>query len=321
MIAFLLKRTLGAVLVLFAVSVLVFLIFFRTPGVDPARQIAGRQADPQTIAQIRADFGLDKPLPEQYVMMMRRLVWDRDLISYSDRGLVLPRVVKAVPVTASLVGGAALVWLLMSLGGGVLSAVFRGRMLDPLITGLGLAGVSLPVYWLGAVVNLLTQDTFHDSLFQWLPALGYTPLNQDPLKWFEQLLFPWITLAMGMAGLYSRVLRSDLIEADRSDFVRTARAKGLSESRVLWRHSLRTSLIPFISLFGLDFGALMGGAAVLTEEVFALPGVGNLTYHALSRFDLPVLMAVTLYGAFAVVIVNLLVDIGYAVLDPRIRVP
>jgi peptide/nickel transport system permease protein len=320
MIRFLVSRLVGAVFVLFAVSVLVFLIFFKTPGVDPAREIGGRQASAETIAQIRVDFGLDKPLPVQYADMMRRLVIDRDLVSYIDRGPVLPRVVKAIPVTASLVGGAAVVWILLGVGAGVLGAVFRGRLLDPMLTALGLIGVSLPVYWLGAIVNMLSQDKLHGTIFAWVPELGYTPLTENPLKWFQQLILPWITLAVGMAGIYSRVLRADLIEVDRSDFVRTARAKGLSEKRVLLRHSLRNSMIGFVSLSGLDIGALLGGGAVLTEEVFGLPGVGNLTYHSLSRFDLPVVMAVTLYGAFAVVLINFLVDIGYALLDPRIRV-
>ncbi|GAA4523635.1 ABC transporter permease [Amycolatopsis samaneae] len=320
MIAYVARRLVAAAGVLIAVSVLVFLIFFKTPGVDPAKQIAGKQATPQVIAQIRADFGMDKPLPVQYLDMMRRLVIDRDLVSYTDRGPVLPRVAKTIPVTLSLVGGAAVIWVLLALGAGTLAAVFRGRLVDPLLMGLGLVGISLPVFWLGGVVNLLTQGTLHHSLFGWLPELGYTPITVNPAKWFGQLLFPWITLAIGMAGLYARVLRADLIEVDRSDFVLTARAKGLSESRVLLRHMLRNSLIPFVSLFGLDVGAMLGGAAVLTERVFGLPGVGNLTFHSLSRFDLPVLMAVTLYGAFAVVLVNLVVDIGYAALDPRIRV-
>ncbi|MET9267095.1 ABC transporter permease [Amycolatopsis sp. NPDC004079] len=320
MIAYVVRRVFSAAGVLIAVSILVFLIFFKTPGVDPARQIAGKQATPQVIEQIRADFGLDKPLPEQYFAMMKRLVIDRDLVSYTDRGPVLSRVAKTIPVTLSLVAGAAVIWLLLALGAGTLAAVFRGRAIDPLLMGLGLVGMSLPVYWLGGVVNMLTQGSWHNSLFSWLPELGYTPINVNPLKWFEQLLFPWITLAIGTAGLYARVLRADLIEVDRSDFVLTARAKGLSESRVLLRHVLRNSLIPFVSLFGLDLGAMLGGAAVLTEQVFGLPGVGNLTFHSLSRFDLPVLMAVTLYGAFTVVLVNLLVDLGYAALDPRIRV-
>ena len=319
MIRFLIRRLIGTAAVLFAVSVLVFLIFFKTPGVDPARQMAGRNPNPETIAQIRKDFGLDKSLPEQYFTLMNRLVIKRDLISYSDRGRVLPRVVDAIPVTLSLVVGAAIIWVVFGIGMGLAAAVSRGTLLDPALMILGMIGISMPVFWLGNVVNLVTQERLHDSVFSWLPGLGYTPFSQSPSTWFLQLLFPWITLAISYIGLYGRVLRANLIEVESEDFVRTARAKGLTERRVLIRHSLRTSLISFVSLFGLDFGALAGGAALLTEQVFGLPGIGKLTYISLTRFDLPVVMAIVMYGAFFVVFANLVVDLVYARLDPRIR--
>ena len=319
MIRFLIRRLIGTAAVLFAVSVLVFLIFFKTPGVDPARQMAGRNPNPETIAQIRKDFGLDKSLPEQYFTLMNRLVIKRDLISYSDRGRVLPRVVDAIPVTLSLVVGAAIIWVVFGIGMGLAAAVSRGTLLDPALMILGMIGISMPVFWLGNVVNLVTQERLHDSVFSWLPGLGYTPFSQSPSTWFLQLLFPWTTLAISYIGLYGRVLRANLIEVESEDFVRTARAKGLTERRVLIRHSLRTSLISFVSLFGLDFGALAGGAALLTEQVFGLPGIGKLTYVSLTRFDLPVVMAIVMYGAFFVVFANLVVDLVYARLDPRIR--
>ncbi len=319
MIRFLVRRLIGTAAVLFAVSVLVFLIFFKTPGVDPARQMAGRNPNPETIAQIRKDFGLDKSLPEQYVTLMNRLVIKRDLISYSDRGRVLPRVVDAIPVTLSLVVGAAIIWVVFGIAMGLAAATSRGTPLDPVLMILGMIGISMPVFWLGNVVNLVTQERLHDSVFSWLPGLGYTPFLHSPSTWFLQLLFPWITLAVSYVGLYGRVLRANLIEVENEDFVRTARAKGLTERRVLIRHSLRTSMISFVSLFGLDFGALAGGAALLTEQVFGLPGIGKLTYVSLTRFDLPVVMAIVLYGAFFVVFANLIVDLVYARLDPRIR--
>ncbi len=319
MIRFLIRRLIGTAAVLVAVSVLVFLIFFKTPGVDPARQMAGRNPNPETIAQIRKDFGLDKPLPEQYLTLMNRLVIKRDLISYSDRGRVLPRVVEAIPVTLSLVVGAAIIWVVFGIGMGLAAAVSRGTLLDPALMILGMIGISMPVFWLGNVVNLVTQERLHDSVFSWLPGLGYTPFSESPSTWFLHLLFPWLTLAISYIGLYGRVLRANLIEVESEDFVRTARAKGLTERRVLIRHSLRTSLISFVSLFGLDFGALAGGAALLTEQVFGLPGIGKLTYVSLTRFDLPVVMAIVMYGAFFVVFANLIVDLVYARLDPRIR--
>jgi peptide/nickel transport system permease protein len=320
-IAFALRRLVSAVVVIAALSVLVFLIFFATPGIDPARQMAGKNPTPETIAAIRSDFGLDKSLPEQYLSMMNRLIVRRDLESYSNRGArIIPEIARAAPVTLSLVAGAAVLWVVMSVLIGVAAASTRGRVWDPALMVLALVGMSMPVFWLGQVANLLTQDRWHDTfLFSWVPPLGYTPLTQDPLLWFEHLAIPWITLSILYIGLYSRVLRSALIETESQDFVRTARAKGISERRVLVRHTLRTSMIAFVSLFGLDLGALVAGGALLTEVVFGLPGIGRLTFRALSNLDLPVIMATVLYGAVFVVLMNALVDILYARLDPRIR--
>jgi peptide/nickel transport system permease protein len=222
-------------------------------------------------------------------------------------------------VTLSLVIGAAVIWIVLSIAMGLAAAVYRGTFLDPLLMVIGLIGISMPVFWLGEVVNLITQDRLHGSIFSWVPPLGYTPITQDPVMWFRQLLFPWITLSVAFIGFYSRVLRSSLIEAQNEDFVRTARSKGISERRVLLRHVLRTSMIVFVSLFGLDFAALVGGSALLSEVVFGLPGIGYLTYQSLENLDLPVIMATVVYTAFFVVASNALVDILYAWLDPRVR--
>ena len=186
---------------------------------------------------------------------------------------VIPQVTQAAPVTLSLVLGAAVIWVIVSILMGLLAAVFRGTAVDTVLMILGLIGISMPVFWLGEVVNLISQSRFHHSfLFSWVPQLGYTPLTQSPLGWFKSLLLPWLTLAVLYIGIYARVLRSALIEAQEQDYVRTARAKGLTERRVLLRHALRTSMITFVSLFGLDFGALVGGGALLTEVVFGLHG-------------------------------------------------
>jgi peptide/nickel transport system permease protein len=186
---------------------------------------------------------------------------------------------------------------------------------------LGLIGISMPVYWLGEVVNLVTQSRLHDTwMFSWVPALGYKPLLDDPWAWFQTMIIPCITLAVLYIGLYGRILRANIVEANQEDYIRTARSKGLSETRILLRHALRTSLISFVTLFGLDFGALVGGGALLTEVVFGLQGVGKLTYDALHNLDLPVIMATVVYASFFVVAANALVDIFYAVLDPRVRV-
>ena len=321
MVAFIIRRLISTVLVLFAISLLTYLIFFATPGVDPAARIAGRNADPQTLAAVKHDFGLDRPLPVKYGIMMKKLFWSRDLTSYVNRGArVIPQVTAAAPVTLSLVLGAAVIWVIVSIAIGMTAAVFRGTVIDPLLMILGLIGISMPVFWLGEVVNLITQSSLHGSVFHWVPPLGYTPLNRDPVMWAKQLLFPWITLSILYIGFYGRVLRSNLLEVYDEDYVRTARAKGLTERRVLVRHVLRTSLVTFVSLFGLDFGALVGGGALLTEVVFGLPGIGLLTYQSLQNLDLPVILATVMYAAFFVVLANAVVDVLYAWLDPRVRI-
>ena len=320
MLRFIARRSAAAVFVLFAISVLVFLIFFATPGVDPAARIAGRNASPATLAQVRHSFGLDEPLPIRYVLMMKHLFITRDLTSYVNRGAkVIPQITQAAPITLSLVIGAAIIWTVVGIAMGTASADWRGTFVDPVIMLIGVAGVSIPVYWLGEVVNLITQSRLHGSVFSWVPPLGYVGLRQNPGQWALHLLLPWLTLAVLYAGIYARVLRAELIGAMNEDYVRMARAKGLSERRILIRHALRCSLIPIVSLFGLDFGVLVGGAALLTEVVFGLPGVGMLTYQALQNLDLPVIMGAVLYAAFFVVLASAVVDLLYAWLDPRVR--
>jgi peptide/nickel transport system permease protein len=318
---FIVRRLLWTVLVLFVITVLVFLIFFAIPGIDPARALAGRNPTPQILEQIRAQFGLNRPLPVQYLLMMKNLFITRSLVSYSDQGqLVVPEIGAAAPATLSLVLGAAVIWVVVAIAMGMAAAMSRGTFLDPLLMVLALIGISMPVYWLSEVANLVSQSALHKSfLFSWVPPLGYTPLTQNPGRWFEGLVIPWITLAVLYIGLYARVLRAALLETASEDYVRTARAKGVTETRVLVRHTLRTSLITFVSLFGLDFGVLVGGGALLTEVVFGIHGVGYLTYQSLANLDLPTIMATVVYGAFFIVLANVLVDILYARLDPRVR--
>jgi len=321
MISVLIRRLMQMVFVMLGISIVVFLIFFATPGADPASRIAGRNAAPETLVAVRHDFGLDRPLPVQYVLMMKKLFVTRDLTSFVNRGQeVIPEVMEATPITLSLVFGAAVVWIVTSIAIGVVAAATKNSPLDRLLMILGLIGISMPVYWLGEVVNLVTQARLHDTwLFSWVPALGYKPLLDDPWGWFKTMVIPWVTLAILYIGIYGRVLRAGIVEANQEDFIRTARSKGLSESRILLRHALRTSLIAFVTLFGLDFGALVGGGALLTEVVFGLQGVGKLTYDALKNLDLPVIMATVIYASFFVVAANAVVDIVYAALDPRVR--
>jgi peptide/nickel transport system permease protein len=319
--AFIVRRIIGLVVVLFAITVLVFLIFFATPGIDPSARLAGRNPSPETVAAVKHEFGLDRPLPVRYALMMKRLFISRDLVSYGNQALeVVPAITAAAPVTFSLVIGAAVLWFVMSILLGLIAVTFKGTVVDPIIMILALIGISMPVFWLGEVVNLITQDRLHDTfLFSWVPPLGYTPLTEDPWQWFLHLIFPWITLSILYIGFYARVLRADLLENESADYVRTAKAKGLSPKRVLLRHMLRNSLITFVSLAGLDLGVLIGGGALLTEVVFGLPGVGRLTYNALTSLDLPVIMATVIYGAFFITIMSAIIDIVYARLDPRIR--
>ena len=320
--ALVLLRRLGEmVFVMAGISVLVFLIFFATPGADPAARIAGRNASPEVLAAVRHDFGFDQPLWVQYLLLMKRLFVTGDLTSFVNRGQkVIPSILQAVPVTLSLLLGAAVLWVAVSIAIGITAALTRGTIVDRALMILGLVGVSMPVFWVGEVANLVTQSRYHDTFaFSWVPALGYVPLTQDPVGWFKALVIPWTTLAILYIGLYGRVLRASLIEAYHEDFIRTARAKGLGEGRILVRHALRTSLVTFVSLFGLDFGALVGGGTLLTEIVFGLQGVGFLTFNALQNLDLPVIMATVMYASFFVVASNAVVDLLYAALDPRVR--
>jgi len=321
MLTFIVRRLLWAVLVMFVITAFVFVLFFKTPGIDPARAIAGRNPSPQILAEIRHQFGLDKPFPVQYGLMMKDIFITRDLVSYSNQGQkVVPEIFAAAPATLSLVFGAAVIWVVMSIGLGIAAALLRGTLVDPLLMILALIGISMPVFWAGEVANLITQSRFHDTfLFSWVPPLGYTSFTQSPVGWFKGLIIPWITLSILYIGLYARVLRANIIETESEDYVRTARAKGLTERRVLLRHTLRGSMITYVSLFGLDFGALVAGGVLLTEVVFAIHGIGFLTYQSLTNLDLPTIMATVVYGAFFIVLANMIVDIAYAWLDPRVR--
>ena len=321
MIMPLLRRLGQTVFVLFGISALVFAVFFATPGADPTARIAGRNAAPQTMEKVRKEYGFDRPLPVQYAIMMKKLFITRDLASYANRGeLVVPEIMRAAPVTLSLVTGAAIIWVVLSIGMGVIAAAFKGSWIDRGLMMIGLVGISIPVFWLGQVVNLITQNRYHDTwLFSWVPGLGYVPFTQSPRDWFLALVIPWCVLAVMFVGIYSRILRADLVAIMGEDFIRTARAKGLSPSRVLLRHGLRTALITFVSLFGMDFAQLVGGGALLTEVVFGLPGVGRLTYQALNSLDLPLIMATVMYSAVFVVLANAMVDAAYIFLDPRVR--
>ncbi|HXS33169.1 MAG TPA: ABC transporter permease [Solirubrobacterales bacterium] len=306
------RRLGGMVAVLFAVSVLTFLIFNVVPGSDPAQRMAGKNANPRLIASINEEWGFNDSLPQQYLTMMKK-IFSGDVISYEGRENVDERIVEGIPATFSLCIGAAVIWMFFGILFGYLSAVRAGGLLDRVLTIVAVAGISMPIFLLGAI--FLSYLTYKTEIF---PSGGYVEFGESPLEWLEHLILPWTTLAILYIGFYSRVLRSSMLDVMNEDYVRTARAKGLGERRVMSRHVMRNSLIPIITLFGLDFGALIGGA-ILIEGIFSLNGIGQYAYESLKNFDLPPVMAIVMFGAFFVVLFNALVDIAYAWLDPRIR--
>ena len=310
-----LARALATVL---GISVLVFLIFFATPGSDPAARLAGRGASPDLIAQIRTEYGLDRPMPVQYATLMRRIFITRDLPSFVNRGqLVVPTILRAAPVTLALALGAAIVWVAAGLAIALL-ATARGQGRDPgighVIVAAGLLGVSIPAFWLGEMVMLLAQGPLRTTLFAWVPPPG-SPAR-TPAEWLATMALPCLTLAILYAGIYGRILRTSLADALAQDYIRTARAKGLTETRITLRHALPNAAAPAIALLGLDVGALIGGGTVLVEVVFGLHGIGRLTYDALHSLDLAMVMACVLYSSIFVVVLNAMADMLQSLLDP-----
>lgn len=316
MLRFTVRRLLNMIFVLWAVSVLTFLIFMVMPGGgenQAALRIAGRNANAAQIQTVKKEWGLDQPFYKQYADMMKK-VFTGDLISYVNQQNVTEEIKRGIPATASLVIGAGLIWLFFGILFGVLSAIYAGRFTDRALNVLALIGISLPVFWVGLVLLYYLTDRV-----QLFPPGGYTKLGDDPVDWAYHLILPWFALSILFIGFYSRVLRSNILDIENEDYVRTAKAKGLSERRVLIRHTLRNALIPIVTLFGLDFGAALGGGAILTESVFGLQGVGQYASDSIGRLDLPPIMGVVLFGAFFIVLLNAIVDIMYAFLDPRIR--
>jgi peptide/nickel transport system permease protein len=313
MARFILRRVVGMIFVLFAISVIVFLIFNVIPNGSPALRICGKNCTPQLLHQVKNDFGFNDPIYVQYWTMMKQ-IFTGTLVSYNSQLNVLDQIKQGIPITLSLCIGAAVIWMSVAILFGYLSAIKAGGFTDRALTILALVGISMPVFWLGSM--LLYYLTSKSQVF---PPGGYVGLTSDPVQWAYHLILPWFTLAILFIGFYSRVLRSNMLDVMNEDYVRTARAKGLSERQVRIRHVLRNSMIPIVTLFGLDFGAVIGGGAILTEYVFSLNGVGNYAAQSISNLDLPPIMAVTMFGAFFIVLFNTLVDIAYAWLDPRVR--
>jgi peptide/nickel transport system permease protein len=313
MARFVVRRLLAMVLVMFAISVLTFLIFNVIPNGDPAVRIAGRTATETAINAIREEWGFDENIFVQYATTMKK-VFTGDLISYYNQLNVGDEIKRGLPRTFALAIGAAILWMVFAVALGLYSAIRAGRFSDRFLTVLALIGISMPVFWIGALLSYYLG-------FRWgiFPNGGYVEFAENPLDWFWHLVLPWTALAILFIGVYSRVLRGNILDTLNEDYVRTARAKGIPERQILVRHVLRNSLIPIVTLWGLDFGAVIGGGAILTESVFDLQGVGQYAAESIDQLDVPPVLAVTMLGAFFVVLMNTVVDIVYAFLDPRIR--
>ena len=313
MLRFIVRRLFSVVLVLIAISILTFLIFQAIPNGDPALRLAGRLATPQQVQDVRAQWGFDKPIYVQYIKTMDKVVTGQ-VISYTQQLNVLDEIKRGLPVTLSLAIGAGIIWLGLGILFGLLSAMSAGGMLDRSLTVVALIGVSTPVFLIGAL--MLYYLGYKAQIF---PLGGYVKFTDSPWGWFTHLLMPWFALSVLFIGVYSRVLRSTILDTINEDYVRAARAKGITERRVMVRHVLRNSLIPVISLFGLDFAAVLGGGAILTESVFNLNGVGQYAAESIGRLDVPPILVITMIAAATVVIFSAIVDLVYALRDPRIR--
>lgn len=315
---YILRRLLYVVAVVLIITLVTFLIFFLMPPGDPALAFAGKAPNPALLAEIRKDLGLDQPVYVQYGRFVRDLFlgdeygWPGLGISYETRTPIVDELFSRVGVTAQLATGAAIIWLFFGIAIGIISALRRRTFVDRVSMGFALFGVSAPVFWLG----LMGLYVFWEKL-NVLPGTGFTPFSQNPAEWAEQLLMPWIVLALLFTAIYARMVRGNLIEAMGEDYIRTARAKGLPERKVVGKHGLRASLTPVVTMFGMDFGLLLGGA-IVTESVFNIPGLGFWLDQALPT-DIPVILGITVFAAFAVTFLNLIVDIVYAYLDPRVR--
>lgn len=316
---YIIRRLMYVVLVVLAVTLVAFGIFFLLPSTDPAVAFAGRNPTPELIQEVEEQLGLDEPVPVQYALYVKRLFlgdeygWPGLGLSYNTRSPVLDEVKSRASVTLQLAIGAAILWLILGVSVGVLSALKRRTATDRIAMGFALLGVSAPVFWLG----LVSLYIFWEQL-GWLPGTGYVSFADDPVDWFLHMILPWSVLALLFAAIYARVVRGNMLDTMSEDYIRTARAKGLPERRVVGKHGLRPGLTPVVTLLGIDL-ALLVGNTVVTETVFNMPGLGNYILISTDSGDLPGVLAVVVLASFAVAFLSLVSDIVYAYLDPRVR--
>lgn len=316
---YILRRLLWTIVVILVVTLITFVIFYVLPSGDPAVRFAGKQPTPEVIAQVRANLGLNHNVAVQYLLYLKRLVfgdaygWPGLGFSYSTDAAIAPQLWQRAQVTLELVLGAAVLWMLIGIPVGVWSALRPRGWFDRSSLVVGLVFISTPAFWLG----LLLLYVFWDML-GWLPGTGYVAFSSDPAAWFGHMLLPWITLALAFAAVYARIIRSNMIDTMSEDYIRTARAKGLSERRIVGHHALRASLVPIVTLLAVDVATLIGGTVVI-ETVFNLQGLGSWVLSGALNEDLPVTLAVTLVATIAVSLLSLVADVIYAYLDPRVR--
>ena len=317
MIRFLIRRVLLGILVLWLITMAVFGLFFVAPN-NVARTMAGRQATPQTVELIRERLGLDQPVWKQYLDFIWKALHGNLGYDYYYQLPVTHIMAQALPITLSLALGASVIWLIIGVTNGVLSAVYPRSFIDRGLTAFALFFYSFPSFLLGLVLLYFIYYKLTLSGLRWFPPGGYAPLSQGPGQWALHMILPWLTLALVLAATYTRLTRSSMLDVLGEDYVRTARSKGLSERRVILRHGLRSALTPVVTQFGIDLGQLIGGV-VVTETVFSLPGLGKTVIDAITRQDLPVIVGIVIFASAAVVTANILVDVAYALLDPRVR--
>lgn len=317
MLRFLVRRIALGMVVLWLITLLVFLLFFVAPN-DVARTLAGRQATPDVIASVNERLGLSQPVWKQYVDFVGNALHGNLGYDYYHQVPVTTIIAQAVPVTVSLAVGAAVIWLLLGVSSGVLSAVRPRTVADRTVTVLALLFYSMPSFLLGVLLLYFLYFQLTLAGFPIFPAGGYAPLSDGVLQWARHLILPWLSLALLSAAVYTRLMRGSMLDVLGEDYVRTARSKGIRERRVIALHGVRSALTPVVTQFGIDLGTLIGGV-VVTETVFSLPGLGKTAIDAITQQDLPVIIGIVLVAAAGVVVANIAVDIGYALLDPRVR--
>jgi len=329
MARYIIRRLIAAFFLLIVVSAVVFILFYVFPSADPAQLRAGRQANEDQIQAIRESLGLDKSILTQFWIYIKGVFTPLDLPgtdetgplyfghSYQSNADVKDVIFSDLPATAMLVVGSVVVWLAVAIPTGIISAIKRRSLLDRTTMVTTLVFISAPVFWLGLVaLYLFSQDV---GVWHIFPGIGSYSQASDFLGKCASMLLPWFVLAAATAAIYSRYLRSQMLEVMDQDYIRTARAKGVPERSVILKHALRSAITPLVTLLGLDVAVLLAGNAILTETVFNIPGIGAETFNAIKRSDLPMIQGITLFGAFFIVTLNLFVDIAYAYLDPRVR--